>query len=45
LVHYKDLPKVEVTEISWDKFEEATTVETEKKPPGESEPESRQKEG
>lgn len=32
LVHYKDLPKVEVTEISWDKFEEATTIESEKKP-------------
>lgn len=33
LVHYKDLPKMEVTEISWDKFEEATTIEPDKKPP------------
>ena len=35
LVHYKDLPKVEVTEISWDKFEEAATIESDKKPPTE----------
>ncbi len=40
LVHYKDLPKVEVTEISWDKFEEAATIESEKKPPPEPQPES-----
>lgn len=33
LVHYKDLPKMEVTEISWDKFEEATTIESDKTPP------------
>lgn len=33
LVNYKDLPKMEVTEISWDKFEEATTIESDKKPP------------
>jgi hypothetical protein len=33
LVHYKDLPKMEVTEISWDKFEEVVTIDSEKKPP------------
>jgi hypothetical protein len=26
LVHYKDLPKSEATEIPWEKFEEATTL-------------------
>jgi hypothetical protein len=31
LVHYKDLPKFEVTEIPWEKFEEAATIESEKK--------------
>lgn len=27
LVHYKDLPKFEATEIPWEKFEEASTLE------------------
>jgi hypothetical protein len=31
LVPYKDVPKIEVTELSWEKFEEAATLETEKK--------------
>ncbi len=26
LVHYKDLPKSEATEIPWEKFEEASTI-------------------
>ncbi len=32
LVHYKHLPKVEVTELSWENFEEVTTIASEKKP-------------
>lgn len=31
LVHYKHLPKVEVTELSWEKFEEVNTIASEKK--------------
>lgn len=31
LVPYKDVPKIEVTELSWEKFEEAATLEVEKK--------------
>lgn len=31
LVPYKDVPKIEVTELSWEKFEEAATLEAEKK--------------
>lgn len=30
LVHYKDLPKFEATEIPWEKFEEASTQESKK---------------
>jgi len=30
LVHYKDLPKFEATEIPWEKFEEASTQELKK---------------
>lgn len=30
LVHYKDLPKFEATEIPWEKFEEASTQEAKK---------------
>lgn len=33
LVHYKHLPKVEVTELSWENFEEVTTIASEKKAP------------
>lgn len=32
LVPYKDVPKIEVTELSWEKFEEAATLEADKKP-------------
>ncbi|MGZ3237788.1 MAG: hypothetical protein ACXU8A_10485 [Burkholderiaceae bacterium] len=31
LVPYKDVPKIEVTELSWEKFEEAATLEADKK--------------
>ena len=31
LVHYKHLPKVEVTELSWENFEEVNTIASEKK--------------
>jgi hypothetical protein len=31
LVHYKHLPQVEVTELSWEKFEEVNTIASEKK--------------
>jgi hypothetical protein len=31
LVPYKDVPKIEVTELSWEKFEEVATVDAEKK--------------
>jgi hypothetical protein len=31
LVPYKDVPKIEVTELSWENFEEAAVSETEKK--------------
>lgn len=34
LVHYRDLPKVEVTEISWEKFEEVSSKEPDDKAPG-----------
>jgi hypothetical protein len=33
LVHYKHLPKVEVTELSWEKFQEASTAAATKPPP------------
>jgi hypothetical protein len=32
LVPYKDVPKIEVTELSWEKFEEAAVLDSEKKP-------------
>lgn len=32
LLHYKDVPKIEVTELTWENFEEAATVESGKKP-------------
>jgi hypothetical protein len=35
LVHYKHLPKVEVTELSWETFEEVTTIASEQKTAGE----------
>ena len=31
LVHYKHLPKGEVTELSWEKFQEVSTMEADKK--------------
>lgn len=31
LVHYRDLPKFEVTELPWETFQEATTIDSEKK--------------